>query len=49
MLVIARDPIAPDLIRSLLWERSAAPIAQGQSAAALRNVRPIEPQPADHE
>jgi hypothetical protein len=49
VLIIARDPIAPDLIRSLLWERSAAPIAQGQSAAAARNVRPIEPQPADHE
>lgn len=49
VLIIARDPIAPDLIRSLLWERSAAPIAQGQSAAALRDVRPIEPQPAGHE
>jgi hypothetical protein len=49
VLIIARDPVPPDLIRSLRWERSAAPIAQGQSAAALRNVRPIEAQPADHE
>jgi hypothetical protein len=49
VLIIARDPIAPDLIRSLLWERSAAPIAQGQSEAALRNVRPLEAQPAPNE
>lgn len=44
VVVIARDPIAPELIRSLMWERSAAPIAEGQSEAALRNVRPVEPQ-----
>jgi hypothetical protein len=44
VVVIASDPIAPELIRSLLWERSAAPIAEGQGEAALRNVRRIEPQ-----
>lgn len=49
VIVVARDPVSPDLIRSLLWERSAPPIAQGQSAAALRNVRPIEQQPRPDE
>jgi hypothetical protein len=30
-------------VRNLRWEQSAAPIAEGQSEAAQRNVRPIEP------
>lgn len=33
----------PEQIRSLRWEQSSAPIAQGQSPAALHNVRPIDP------
>jgi hypothetical protein len=41
--IIARDPVPPELVRNLMWERSAAPIAEGQGAAALENVRPIEP------
>ena len=43
LVILAPEPVAPDEVRSLLWEQSAAPIAQGQSEAALRNVRPIGP------
>lgn len=42
VLVLAPEPIRPEQIRSLRWEQSSAPIAQGQTPAALRNVRPIE-------
>jgi hypothetical protein len=42
VVVLAPEPIPPDEIRNLLWEQSAAPIAEGQSKAAERNVRPIE-------
>jgi hypothetical protein len=41
--IIASEPVTPDAIRSLLWERSMPPVAEGQSEAARRNVRPIEP------
>jgi hypothetical protein len=41
--IIAGDPVPPELVRNLMWERSAAPIAEGQGAAARENVRPIEP------
>jgi len=43
VVILSLDPIPPDQIRSLLWEQSAAPIAEGQSQAAERNVRPVEP------
>lgn len=43
VVILAREPIAPDRIRSLQWEQSAAPIAEGQSEAAKRYVRPIVP------
>jgi hypothetical protein len=43
VVMIAPQPVEPGAIRSLLWERSAAPVAEGQSEAAGRNVRPIEP------
>jgi len=43
VVMLAPEPVPPDHIRSLLWEQSAAPIAEGQSDAARRNVRPIEP------
>lgn len=46
VIVLAREPVAVNAVRNLMWERSAAPIAEGQSAAAQRNVRPIE-EPAD--
>jgi hypothetical protein len=43
VVMLAPEPIPPDEIRSLLWEQSAPPIAAGQSKAAERNVRPVEP------
>jgi hypothetical protein len=48
VVMLAPEPIPPDEIRSLLWEQSAPPIAAGQSKAAERNVRPVEP-PVDTE
>jgi len=42
VVILAPDPVPPERIRSMLWEQSAAPIAEGQSEAARRNVRPIE-------
>jgi len=42
VVILSPEPIPPDEIRSLLWEQSAAPVAEGQSEAAERNVRPIE-------
>jgi hypothetical protein len=41
VVVLAPEPIPSDHVRSLLWEQSAPPIAEGQSEAASRNVRPI--------
>jgi hypothetical protein len=43
VIILAPEPVPPDQIRSLLWEQSAAPIAEGQSEAAEKHVRPIEP------
>jgi hypothetical protein len=45
VIMLAPEPVPPDQVRSLLWERSAPPIAEGQSDIAGRNVRPIEPIP----
>jgi hypothetical protein len=42
VLILAPEPVRPEQVRSLRWEQSAAPIAEGQSEAARRNVRPIE-------
>ena len=42
VVILSAEPMPPDRIRSLLWEQSAAPIAEGQSDAAERNVRPID-------
>jgi hypothetical protein len=42
VLILAPEPVRPEQLRSLRWEQSAAPIAEGQSEAALRYVRPIE-------
>jgi hypothetical protein len=44
VVILAPEPVPPDRIRSLLWEQSAAPVAEGQSEAARRNVRPIAPE-----
>jgi hypothetical protein len=46
VIVLSADPVPPDEIASLQWEQSAAPIAEGQSEAAGRNVRPIGGEPA---
>jgi hypothetical protein len=43
VVILPPDPIPIENLRSLAWEQSAAPIAEGQSAAARRNVRPIGP------
>lgn len=43
VVVLAPEPVAPDEVRNLMWERSAAPIAEGQSEAAQRHVRPLDP------
>jgi len=42
VVILSPEPVPPDRIRNLLWEQSAAPIAEGQSEAARRNVRPID-------
>jgi len=42
VVVLSPQPVPYDRVRSLLWERSAAPVAEGQSDAASRNVRPAE-------
>jgi hypothetical protein len=47
VVILAREPVTPDGIRSLLWEQSAAPVAEGQSDAARRNVRPTTPNRAE--
>jgi len=41
VVLLAPQPVPPDSVRNLLWEQSGAPIAQGQSEAAKRNVRPL--------
>lgn len=47
VVFLSPDPLPPEQTRNLLWERSAAPIAEGQSDAARRNVRSIDPAPAE--
>jgi hypothetical protein len=47
VVVVAEDPVPLQQVRNLRWERSAAPIAQGQTETARRKVRPIAPPPAD--
>lgn len=44
VIMLSRDPLPLVEIRSLQWEQSSAPIAEGQSEEAQRNVRPIEPE-----
>jgi hypothetical protein len=43
VVILPTEPVPADRIRSLMWEESAPPIAEGQSEAARRNVRPIDP------
>ena len=42
VVILASEPVRPDQVRSLRWEQSAPPIAEGQSPAALDHVRPID-------
>ncbi|MFO1394049.1 MAG: LssY C-terminal domain-containing protein [Steroidobacteraceae bacterium] len=46
VIVLSVDPVPPDEIHSLQWEQSAAPVAEGQSEAAKRHVRPVPPPPS---
>lgn len=39
---LSPNPLPYHEVRSLLWERSAAPMAEGQSDAARRYVRPLD-------
>ncbi len=41
VVVLATHPLPYTEVRSLLWEESSAPMAQGQTEAANRNVWPI--------
>ena len=43
VVMLSAEPMPPDEIRSLQWENRPPPIAAGQSKAAERNVRPLEP------
>lgn len=47
VVFLSPEPVRADRVRSLLWEESAAPIAEGQSEAAGRRVWPIEPEAHD--
>jgi hypothetical protein len=47
VVILAPRPVPPEEIRSLLWERSAPPIAEGQSEAARGNVRPLDTAPGE--
>lgn len=44
VLEISPDPIPYERIRSFVWEESTAPVAEGQTDAADRNVRRISTQ-----
>lgn len=41
VVVLSTHPLPYTEVRSLLWEQSGAPMAEGQSEAAIRNVWPI--------
>lgn len=41
VVVLSPDPIPYERVRSLLWDQSAAPVAEGQTEAADEHVRPI--------
>lgn len=44
VVVLAPAPVPASAVHSLMWEESAAPVAEAQSeAAGARNVRPIAP------
>jgi hypothetical protein len=41
VIMLSPDPVPYARVRSLLWEQSAAPVAEGQTEAAGRRMRPI--------
>ena len=41
VVILSPDPIPYERVQSLLWDRSAAPVAEGQTQAAERHLRPI--------
>lgn len=43
VMVLSAEPVPADALRNLMWERSGAPIAQGQSPAAAEHVRAVWP------
>lgn len=45
VMVLSREPVPVEAIRNLQWERSAAPIAEGQSPDAARHMRPLDAPP----
>jgi len=45
VLLLSPDPIPYTKVRSLLWQQSDAPVAEGQSAAAAARVRRIDSEP----
>ena len=49
VVFLAPEPVSPEQTRNLGWEQSAAPVAEGQSEGAQRNVRPLDPAPAQPE
>ena len=42
VVILAPDPIPYDEVRNLLWEQSSEPLAEGQTEAAGKNVRPVD-------
>jgi hypothetical protein len=42
VIVLSSGLVPYDRARNLLWERSAAPVAAGQTEAADRNVRAVD-------
>jgi hypothetical protein len=45
VVVLSPHPLPYTEVRGLLWEESSAPVAEGQTEAANRNVWPIGSEP----
>jgi hypothetical protein len=43
LVILSPNPVPYSSVRSLGWEQSSAPVAEGQTKAAERYVRPIQP------
>ncbi len=42
VIMLSPDPVVYDNVRNLLWEQSSAPLVEGQTGDAERNVRQID-------